>query len=55
MRPTACGVQALLTASVTVTNPVRTAGDAATGKKAFTKCMACHDLAVDKNKIGLPL
>jgi cytochrome c len=27
-------------------------GDAAAGKKVFTKCMACHDAVTDKNKIG---
>lgn len=52
MRLTAWGVPALLAASVLATSPVLAAGDAAAGKKVFTKCMACHDLAVDKNKIG---
>jgi len=52
MKLTAWGAQALLAASVLATNPVHAAGDAAAGKKVFTKCMACHDLAVDKNKVG---
>lgn len=52
MRLTAWGAPALLAASVLATSPVLAAGDAAAGKKVFTKCMACHDLAVDKNKIG---
>ena len=32
--------------------PARADGDAAAGKKVFTKCMACHDAVNDKNKIG---
>ena len=28
------------------------AGDAAAGKKVFTKCIACHDAASEKDKLG---
>lgn len=52
MRLTAWGAQALLVASVLATNPVHAAGDAAAGKKVFTKCMACHEAAVEKDKVG---
>lgn len=52
MRLTAWGASALLAASVLANNPVHAAGDAVAGKKVFSKCMACHDMAVDKNKIG---
>jgi cytochrome c len=44
---------ALLAAAFVAVVPARAQeGDAAAGKKVFTKCMACHDAVTDKNKIG---
>ena len=52
MRLSAWGAQALIAASFLATNPGYAAGDPAAGKKVFTKCMACHEAATEKDKIG---
>jgi cytochrome c len=52
MRLTALAVPALLATSFIATAPAFAAGDADAGKKVFTKCMACHEAATDKDKIG---
>ncbi|WP_269931246.1 c-type cytochrome [Aminobacter sp. HY435] len=52
MKSTACSAAVLLAASFLATATAHAAGDAAAGKKVFAKCMACHEAATDKNKIG---
>lgn len=42
----------LFTAPLLAINAAQAAGDAIAGKKVFNKCMACHDAATDKNKVG---
>jgi cytochrome c len=51
MKPTTA-LPVLLAALVGVATPAFAAGDAAAGKKIFTRCMACHEAAVDKDKVG---
>lgn len=41
-----------LAAMVATTSPVLADGDAASGKKVFVKCMACHENEKGVNKIG---
>ncbi|WP_378947987.1 c-type cytochrome [Mesorhizobium sp. ANAO-SY3R2] len=52
MRLTALAASALLATSFLVSGAAHAAGDADAGKKVFTKCMACHEAATDKNKVG---
>lgn len=46
------GAVVLFTAPLLAINDAQAAGDAIAGKKVFNKCMACHDAATDKNKVG---
>lgn len=52
MRLTALAATALLAVSYLASGVAHAAGDADAGKKVFTKCMACHEAATDKNKVG---
>lgn len=45
-------VAALVAVLALGTSQVFAAGDAAKGKKVFSKCKACHSLKKGKNKIG---
>lgn len=52
MRLTALASAALLAVSCLASGAAHAAGDADAGKKVFAKCMACHEAATDKNKVG---
>lgn len=41
-----------VTALVATTLSTYAAGDADAGKKVFAKCMACHEAATDKDRVG---
>ena len=52
MKRTALALPALVAVSFFTATSTHAAGDADAGKKVFTKCMACHEAATDKDKVG---
>ncbi|HWT62269.1 MAG TPA: cytochrome c family protein [Ochrobactrum sp.] len=38
--------------SLAIIQPARADGDVAKGKKVFAKCMACHTIEEEKNRVG---
>lgn len=52
MKFTSTLVPASLAVLLFALSPARAEGDAAAGKKIFTKCMACHDAKAEKDKVG---
>jgi cytochrome c len=52
MKFTSTLAPALLVGLLLVLSPARAEGDAAAGKKVFTKCMACHDAKSERDKVG---
>ena len=43
---------AMLAGAFLASSDAHAGGDALAGKKVFNKCMACHEAATDKNKVG---
>lgn len=43
---------ALTASAILAGGPALASGDAAKGKKAFSRCKACHSLEAGKNKVG---